>query len=404
MPSRVDTTLRPIATIEAPSASSSIGATKQEVASKLGQLVVGKSIQGEIVSRLNDGTFVVKLAGATARMALPQNAKVGDSIPLTLVALTPKPTFLMGGDQSNTTTTAVLSRHGAIENFLQNTSKQNSQLAATMTALSSSGLLVTGSDQAEIVSLHQVSEIDPQSAPVEQNELATLSTSTSLSNAGKLIDSILKEAQQQGAPSSLVGKTALVQIGEELLHPDKLALQLQQVISSSGLFYESHVADWAAGKLTLADLMREPQAQNGSTASANSNLNAISGEDVFAMAPMIHLQLDALEQQRISWQGALRPDIPIEWVIKRDETYAQDSENDDESGSNWQSTIRLELPQLGIVAATINIHAGHLQLLFRADTPETVKLLKTSIPVLAEALKQTGSSLDSFSVKQDDQT
>ena len=400
---RVDITHRPTASIESPSAGASIGATKQEVASKLDQLVVGKSVRGEILSRLDDGTFFVKLAGVTARMALPQNTKVGDSIPLTLVALTPRPTFLLEGAQSNTTTTAVFSRQDLIDSFLQNTSKENSSSSAATSKLISSDLLAAGSGRAELVSLQQAIDVDGKSPPVSPNDLAGLSTSTSLSNAGKLIDSLLKEAQQQGATNALVGKTALVQIGEELLHPGKLAAHLQQTISSSGLFYEAHIADWAAGKLTLSDLMREPQAQNAQATILNSNSNTAAGEVPSNMAQMIHLQLDALEQQRIIWQGKLLPDLPMEWEIRRDERQAQDGENDDEATSSWQSTVRFELPQLGVVAATINMHAGHLQLLLRTDTAETVNSLQKHASVLADALKQTGSSLDSFSVKQDDE-
>ena len=400
---RVDTTHRPTASIESPSAGASIGATKQEVASKLGQLVVGKSVRGEILSRLDDGTFFVKLAGVTARMALPQNTKVGDSIPLTLVALTPRPTFLLEGAQSNTTTTAVFSRQDLIDSFLQNTSKENSSSSAATSKLISSDLLAAGSGRAELVSLQQAIDVDGKSTSVSPNDLAGLSTSTSLSNAGKLIDTLLKEAQQQGATNALVGKTALVQIGEELLHPGKLAAHLQQTISSSGLFYEAHIADWAAGKLTLSDLMREPQAQNAQATILNSNSNTAAGEVPSNMAQMIHLQLDALEQQRIIWQGKLLPDLPMEWEIRRDERQAQDGENDDGATSSWQSTVRFELPQLGVVAATINMHAGHLQLLLRTDTAETVNSLQKHASVLADALKQTGSSLDSFSVKQDDE-
>lgn len=400
---RVDTTHRPTASIESPSAGASIGATKQEVASKLDQLVVGKSVRGEILSRLDDGTFFVKLAGVTARMALPQNTKVGDSIPLTLVALTPRPTFLLEGAQSNTTTTAVFSRQDLIDSFLQNTSKENSSSSAATSKLISSDLLAAGSGRAELVSLQQAIDVDGKSPPVSPNDLAGLSTSTSLSNAGKLIDTLLKEAQQQGATNALVGKTALVQIGEELLHPGKLAAHLQQTISSSGLFYEAHIADWAAGKLTLSDLMREPQAQNAQATILNSNSNTAAGEVPSNMAQMIHLQLDAFEQQRIAWQGKLLPDLPMEWEIRRDERQAQDGENDDGATSSWQSTVRFELPQLGVVAATINMHAGHLQLLLRTDTAETVNSLQKHASVLADALKQTGSSLDSFSVKQDDE-
>jgi hypothetical protein len=40
-----------------------------------------------------------------------------------------------------------------------------------------------------------------------------------------------------------------------------LASALQQSVESSGLFYESHLAQWLVGNRSLADLLEEPQAQ-----------------------------------------------------------------------------------------------------------------------------------------------
>src|SRR5437764_5318454 len=54
---------------------------------------LGQTMQAEVLSRLNDGSFVVRVGDMAARMPLPQNAQVGQQLPLTLVALTPRPTF-----------------------------------------------------------------------------------------------------------------------------------------------------------------------------------------------------------------------------------------------------------------------------------------------------------------------
>lgn len=56
----VDNLPRPVSTTEALSAAGSIGGIKQDVVSKLDQLVIGKQVQGEALSRLNDGTFLSK--------------------------------------------------------------------------------------------------------------------------------------------------------------------------------------------------------------------------------------------------------------------------------------------------------------------------------------------------------
>ncbi|MGB9110658.1 MAG: flagellar hook-length control protein FliK, partial [Telluria sp.] len=56
-----------------------------------GQL--GQSLQAEVLSKLSDGSYVVRVADMAARIPLPQNVQVGNQVPLTLVALNPRPTF-----------------------------------------------------------------------------------------------------------------------------------------------------------------------------------------------------------------------------------------------------------------------------------------------------------------------
>lgn len=422
---RVDTNIRPIAAIEAPSAVATIGATKQEVASRLDQLVIGKQIQGEILSRLNDGTFFVKLAGATARMALPQNSKVGESIPLTLVALTPRPTFLLETGHGNATATATFSRQDLIGNFIRTPKTElpisvskDSELETSISYIieteqqqntsNLTGKAITDAtgdipaEQLRSTSILLKGEIADIAAGklAEKQELSAGSTPTNLSDTGKLINKILLQAQQQGAPSALVGKTPLLNNAEELKHTDKLAGHLQQTISSSGIFYESHVADWADGKMSRADLMREPQAQLGN---AMSNLaTAISNTDDHSrLAQIIHLQLDVLEQQKITWQGHLLPGLPFDWAITQQDQHAQ--AESDQAESSWQSVVRFDFPHLGIVAATINIHAGQLQLFLRSDTNDTVNVLKERSAELMHALDGAGTPLTSLQVKRNEQ-
>jgi hypothetical protein len=391
MPTRVDNIARPITTIEAPAAAASIKATKQEVASKLEQLVVGKKIQGEILSRQNDGTFLVRLAGVTARMALPQNTKMGDALPLTLISITPRPTFLLEGQNGDATTTALFSRQGLIDSFLQNAKLDQSTTNLATAQNRADALLETNSSvDAELSDPHKLANSFDASAP------------TILSDTGKLIDSILKGAQQQGAASTLIGKSAILQSPEALTQPAALAASLQQTISSSGLFYESHVADWASGKLALSELMREPQMQSSNPA----NINAPPGltDEQATLANIVPLQLNAMEQQRIAWRGELLPNTAMEWEITRRDEQSPDQQELDTNDETWQSTLRFELPNLGAVAAVINMHGGKLQVLLRTTAAETVNTLQEFAPALASALESIGSPLTSFGVKQDEQT
>ena len=349
---RVDTNIRPIASIEAPSAVASIGATKQEVANRLDQLVIGKQIQGAILSRLSDGTFFVKLAGATARMALPQNTKVGESIPLTLVALTPRPTFLLDAGHGNTTITAVFARQDSTDDpsLSQKTNQTTFQGSVVSTDESSSYILETKQDLATSILSNKAISDTAKAFLNETQDASAGSAPTNLSDTGKLINNILLHARQEGAPSTLVGKMPLLQSADELNHPEKIARQLQQIISSSGIFYESHVANWAEGKFSQTDLLDEPQAKLN-LAAINLLSNTKMSDDQSNLAQIIHLQLDALDQQRVAWQGDLLPSLPFAWEISKDDQHPQVEFMEQES--SWQSVVRFELPHLGVVAATI---------------------------------------------------
>ncbi|HJV73624.1 MAG TPA: flagellar hook-length control protein FliK [Noviherbaspirillum sp.] len=90
---------------------------------------------------------------------------------------------------------------------------------------------------------------------------------TSLSNAGRLIDRILHAAQNEGAPKVIVGKTPLT--SSSSIEPEQLAGAMKNAVAFSGLFYESHVEQWANGHRPLMALMYEPQAKN-------SNLELVS--------------------------------------------------------------------------------------------------------------------------------
>ncbi len=381
----VDNLPRPVSTTEALSAAGSIGGIKQDVVSKLDQLVIGKQVQGEALSRLNDGTFFVKIAGVTARMALPDDTKPGDKLALTLLALNPLPTFLLGSGDNAITTTASFSRQDLIGKMLQDVGQQNS-------ISTSSKLPVTAEDTAK--------------AALGLLEQYT-STPTNLSTAGKLINSILQAAQQQnlqqGTALTLVGKTALAQDPSTFASPEKLAANLQQAISSSGLFYESHVADWAQGKMSLSELMREPQAQQATqqtsqTTDVNTLMNKLA--DNSSLAQIIHLQLDTLEQQKITWQGNLLPGMPMEWEIVKDDS--QQTSGQAEAVPSWQSAMRFELPSLGAISAKISLQGNHLQFYLRASNPESATLLQSHVSTLADSIELTGSQLDSFSIKHDD--
>ncbi|MDK0999956.1 flagellar hook-length control protein FliK, partial [Burkholderia contaminans] len=62
-------------------------------------------------------------------------------------------------------------------------------------------------------------------------------------------------------PSSAATSAAAARDAAATLPVAALRAALAQAVSESGLFYESHLAQWLAGQRPLAALMREPQAR-----------------------------------------------------------------------------------------------------------------------------------------------
>lgn len=84
------------------------------------------------------------------------------------------------------------------------------------------------------------------------------SAPSTLSQAGKLI-SFLLTGQPPPKPTVLANNQPLV--SSPPTTGAALVPVLRQALAQSGLFYESHQAQWLSGKTDLAALMREPQAQ-----------------------------------------------------------------------------------------------------------------------------------------------
>ncbi|MES2534923.1 MAG: flagellar hook-length control protein FliK [Pseudomonadota bacterium] len=384
MVDRITSGSRPVAWLEPLAPAASVADPRQEAFERLSRIAVGKQFQAEILSRLNDGSFLVRLADSQsdksplpdARMRLPAGTRVGASLDLTLVAKQPRPTFL----------------------------------------------------------LQQAS-----AAPIRQAGADT----TTLSNTGRLIGNLLQTVRQDSAPATLVGKAPLV--ASPAAGTAVIASALENTLARSGLFYESHVGQWAAGSRPLAVLLLEPQNQTATTAStapasetppppvphasaadklavpasgapdlppeeapqpaaprspAAENHEPDSVSQLSAPGPesarLINLQLDTLEHRRVAWQGELWPNQPLSWEVSE---HAPDRDAP-EALPSWQSTVHFSLPSLGPVSATIRLAAGHVQVQVHTASDAAAETLRTHGAALAASMEAAGLPLDALRVKQ----
>ena len=340
------------------------GDPRQEAFTRALAPLLGKAIHGAIQARLTDGSFVVRFADTQARMQLPAGAQVGADVPLTLVGLHPRPTFQVGVQ----TLTA----------FAEAGPAPHDDADAPGAPLSYREGAAVGRPGALLAS---------SAALGAQAFGGTEAKNTTLSPAAQALAGVLAAAQKADSQlSAIVGRAPLV--GGPGADPAALAAGLQQAFGKSGLFYESHLAEWARGSRALSELANEPQqqaAQNGARPNPQDP----------ATAQFISMQLAAQEQSQLAWKGQLWPGQPMEWDVQR-EAHGDEGEGEQ---AIWHSRLRLRFPQLGELEGRLRMVNGALQVSFAAADDATAALLRQHAPQLAGVLEAVGTPLAGFDAR-----
>ena len=81
-----------------------------------------------------------------------------------------------------------------------------------------------------------------------------------LSDTARFLGALIQKIADQTEPSAAVTKSTPV-LSSAPADIKEFATALRNTLSQSGLFYESHQAQWVAGERKLADLLQEPQAR-----------------------------------------------------------------------------------------------------------------------------------------------
>jgi hypothetical protein len=187
------------------------------------------------------------------------------------------------------------------------------------------------------------------------------------------------EAQLQGQLSRV--ESLLPSLLQNPQNTQLTAAQLQNAIIMSGLFYESHLANFAKGKWSLNALMREPQNR--------PNFNA---------SQVVNKQLDTLENQTIRWSGNIWPGQQMDWQL----TYEQEQSSPSSSANNVDQTIvsviELDLPKLGKVQARLSMSANVLSVQLKAEKPLTESLFRNKISELKNTFNVNGQEIKAMEV------
>lgn len=219
--------------------------------------------------------------------------------------------------------------------------------------------------------------------PVRAGEAVTLSV------VARVVSSILNS--QAGATSKIIGTEPLWPAAQPAL-ASLLAEKLANTVVHSGLFYESHLAQYVAGTRTLAQLAQEPQARleaapSGAGAavstaddSASDRAPATAASPVAeaihpdAMA-LVRQQLELLTLPQFRWAGEAWPGTTMDWEIQEEPNERQTAEAPEAAARSWTTRLAMRLPALGAVDMRLTLAGSTLQVHLVAREPATVALL-----------------------------
>jgi hypothetical protein len=365
---------RPPASVDAPAPVASSTDTRQEVYHRLTQIAIGAQAQAEVISQFDDGTFLVKLADTTARMALPLGTRVGDSLSMVLVAKEPRPTFLL--TQQEGSTTASLSTAARLIDQLLQSADQETAVAARTPLLASA-------------------------AAMEPKQVAA-ALRGSLEFSGLFYESHLQEWVSGGRSLAELQRELQAQIGAAAQKSGS-AMPQQAPADPELARLAASMRELGDGVHALMDLIRNAQQQSDKPLTIDAEVIARSQVALPPLDPdsarIIGLQLQTLEQQHVRWQGELWPGRPLEWEVSEDQ---RDGNGNDAQQQSWTSVVRFRLPALGDISATLRLSGDRVQVQVNTPSPDVAASLRAQTSLLADALEAAGSRLDSLLVKNDE--
>lgn len=223
-------------------------------------------------------------------------------------------------------------------------------------------------------------------------------TRIDISSTGQLLGRLLQAELSNGQTMLQTAQPLLSSaVSEQIKNTPQLAAALQDAISISGLFYESHLGDWIGNGRSKDSILQEPQAR----------LAASTQIDEAPLAQLVQSQLDTLETRQLHWQGQAWPGAALTLSIEKKAEHARQNvdegheEQPDDAVSPWCSSMRFALPSLGAVRARLVLQEDRLQLTLHADNATSAALLRVHGILLSESLAACGTRLDAFSAYLD---
>lgn len=327
--------------------------------------IEGQKYLALIEARLFNGNSRVLVADQLLQMKLPDNFQPGSKLELVFIARKPEPQFLV------------------INQTAADTTENNASISPTGRFL---GTLIQDM-------LKQTPAAANTSGTGSNNTISGGTIFSSANNNGNIMP-------------SLIGSKPI--FSSLPINSAELPGLLQKAIVQSGLFYESHQAQWVQGENTLKNLQQEPQGKLMLvTSEASSTKAAIAASMNPEMPvhqqviPLVQQQLNTLETGHLFWRGEVWQGQSMDWNIYEESN--SDEKNNDESPQavQWRTQIRLSMPQLGDITATIALSAQGINIKLNTSQLDTANLLKGNRMPLTTDMQSAGITIQALEIQHD---
>lgn len=338
----------------------------------------GQNLQALVLASLANGRFQVQVADLTLELNLPHTVSPGEHIELTVVANQPRLTFALTRDL----------------------------------------VAVAATTSREVV------DTKPQ---------------VTLSESSRSLDSLLKLIADHAAIQSPAISRPAPLLSAAPIDSKMVAAVLRDAVSQSGLFYESHQAQWIAGERSVAQLKQEPQGklapidpavragitvQNSAGPAANASITTsattptsvgatggtghadarfVSGTPTLPVhaesISLVQQQLQSLDSRHVTWQGPVWPGQEMEWRVEEHRS-GDNPRGGSAAAPEWQTRLQLRLPALGEVEATLWFAPQGLRIQLKAAEPATAESMSAAQERLRDAMELGGLHVMAMSVAQ----
>lgn len=322
-------------------------------------------------------------------------------------------------------------------------SKVNEGLFKVQVAGQSLQMKLPGALQAGDAVRLQVASLNPRLTFNIITSQNPISTPDKIGSAAKLIANLAEQPLERPAVRHAEHSAVWPAAGQSPT-PKQLAGALREALANSGLFYESHQAQWVRGERSTTQLLVEPQNQLAGkqnpaisyTGSGHETLPARNNDipqprltphgalveepalnsprDSAApppsaapraadqslpvprdLLPLVQQQLHTLETHHLAWVGQVWPGQEMEWEIQGQPERARHSSDDERQ---WSTEMELALPHLGDVRAHLVLTADGLKMRLHAADSGTADLFTRNLPALGDAMESAGLKINSAAV------